>query len=221
MAASRPFVPALLAIAVLALPAACSREEAPPRMPNAAEATAPVADAAPASAPETVAPARAKDEMIKVMEGFRTMKSFHADMSSTTPKGDMTMDVDFVAPDRYRMKTPTGTQHVIGDTMYLTMNGRTMKAAMPKGQIPDYRDPAQFEAHNATMTVESLGRDSLDGQATRKFLVRNTQPRPSESTIWVNGDGYPLKIDVSSQDTRTTIRYSRFNDPSIRVDPPQ
>ena len=69
-----------------------------------------------------------------------------------------------------------------------------------------------------------LGSDTVDGQAARKFLVRNSQPRPSESTIWVGADGYPLRIDVKGDagggTTSTTIRYSRFNDPSIRIDPP-
>jgi hypothetical protein len=129
--------------------------------------------------------------------------------------------MDFVAPDRYRMKTPMGTQYVIGDTMYMTMNGRTMKMALPKGQIANYRDPAQFEANKATMTVEALGRDTIDGQSARKFLIRNTQPRPSESTIWVNGDGYPLRIEVVGQQAaQVSIRYSRFNDPAIRIDAP-
>jgi hypothetical protein len=135
----------------------------------------------------------------------------------------MTMDMDFAAPDRFRMKTPMGTQYVIGDTMYMTMNGRTMKMALPKGQVTQYRDPAQLEANKATMTVEALGSDSIDGQHARKFLIRNTQPHPSESTIWISGEGYPLKMEIDGQgneNVRMVVRYSRFNDPAIRIDPP-
>ena len=146
-------------------------------------------------------------------------------MTTSTPKGDMAMGMDFVAPDRYRMKTPTGTQYVIGDTMYMTINGQTTKMALPPGQIANYRDPAQFEANKATMTVESLGSDTIDGQVAKKYLVRNTQPQPSESSIWVGADGYPLKIEVEGQGAnqggRVSIRYSRFNDPTIRIDPPR
>ena len=226
MTSSRSFVPVLLAVAVATLVVGCSQDDAAARLPTAAEATAPVAPAASglANAVDAINPLSAKDEMSKAMDAFLTIKSFHVDMTSATPKGDMAMDMDFVAPDRYRMKTPMGTQYVIGDTMYMTMNGRTMKMALPKGQIANYRDPAQFEANKATMTVESLGRDTVDGQSTRKFRVLNTQPQPSESIIWVNGDGYPLKIDITgkgSQASHMTIRYSRFNDPAIRIDPPQ
>jgi len=224
MTAPRPFVPLLLAAATLVFLGACARESAAERIPSAAEATSPVSSAASALADvaEAVNPLSAKDEIGKVMDAFLAVKSYHVDMTTATPKGDMAMDMDFVAPDRYRMKTPMGTQYVIGDTMYMTMNGRTVKTALPKGQIANYRDPAQFEANKATMTVEALGHDTIDGQRARKFLVRNTQPRPSESTIWVNGDGYPLRIEVVGQQAaRVSIRYSRFNDPAIRIDPPR
>lgn len=218
MTALRPLIPLLLAAATVTFLGACAREGAAERIPSAAEATSPVSRVL----ADTVSPLSAKDEIGKVMDAFLAVKSFHVDMTTATPKGDMAMDMDFVAPDRYRMKTPMGTQYVIGDTMYMTMNGRTMKMALPKGQIANYRDPAQFEANKATMTVESLGHDTIDGQSARKFLIRNTQPRPSESTIWVNGDGYPLRIEVVGQQAaRVSIRYSRFNDPAIHIDPPQ
>jgi hypothetical protein len=224
MTAQHLAVPLLLASTTLVFLGACAREGAAERIPSAAEATSPVgsASSALANVADAVNPLSAKDEIGKVMDAFLTVRSYHVDMTTATPKGDMAMDMDFVAPDRYRMKTPMGTQYVIGDTMYMTMNGRTMKTALPKGQIANYRDPAQFETNKATMTVEALGHDTIDGQRARKFLIRNTQPRPSESTIWVNGDGYPLRIEVvGEQAARVSIRYSRFNDPAIRIDPPQ
>lgn len=224
---------ALLALALVAALAACKRADNAAQMPTAteaaAEATAPAAGNAPtaalASAAEAINPPSAKDEISRMMDNFVTVKSYHVDMDTSSPKGDMKMDMDFVAPDRYRMKMPMGTQYVIGDTMYMAMDGRTMKMALPKGQLANYRDPAQIAANKATMTVESLGSDTIDGQPAKKFLVRNTEPRPAESTIWVGADGYPLRIEVkgdaSGKATQTTIRYSRFNDPTIRIDPPQ
>jgi hypothetical protein len=217
----------LLTLAIVAALAGCKRADNGAQTPATAEVTAPAgnAPAALASAAEAINPLGAKDEISRMMDNFVAVNSYHVDMSTSSPKGEMAMDMDFVAPDRYRMKMPIGTQYVIGDTMYMAMNGRTMKSALPKGQIANYRDPAQIAANKATMTVESLGSDTIDGQVAKKFLVRNTQPRPAESTIWVGADGYPLRIEVSGDDggqaTRTTIRYSRFNDPSIRIDPPQ
>lgn len=227
MTAPRPSASVLFAAVCLAFAGGCSRDDASLQMPTAAEATAPVTGGAASSlanAVDAINPLSARDEMSKAMDAFLSVRSFHANMTTSTPKGDMTMDMDFAAPDRFRMKTPMGTQYVIGDTMYITMNGRTMKMALPKGQVTNYRDPAQLEANKATMTVEALGNDTVDGQRARKFLIRNTQPRPSESTIWISGEGYPLKMEIDgsegSQSVRMTVRYSRFNDPSIRIDPP-
>lgn len=210
-----------LATAVAASFSACKRGE--DRTEAVATAASVPAKAVGAVA-DAVSPLSAKDEIGKVMDGFLGVRSYHATLDTTHPQGNIAMEMDFVAPDRYRMKMPMGTQYVIGDTMYMTMDGRTMKVPLPKGQVANYRDPASFEANKASMQVEALGSDTVDGQAARKYRMRNTQPVPSESLLWVSADGYPLKIEVSGAaggvTTRTTIHYSRFNDPSIRIDPP-
>lgn len=165
-----------------------------------------------------------KEEVAQVMDAFMAAKSYHVEMVSTGATG-MTMEMDFVAPDRYRMKTPTATQHIIGDTMYMTIDGRTMKVPLPKEQMNQYRDPARFAANKATMTVESLGSDNVDGQSAKKYRVHNTEPMPGESLIWVGSNGFPLQVEATSnaggQSMVTTIRYSRFNDPTITVSAPQ
>jgi outer membrane lipoprotein-sorting protein len=137
----------------------------------------------------------------------------------------MTTEADFVAPDRFRMQMPMGTQYIIGDTMYMTVQGRSMKVPMGKGTMTQWRDPANLAKHEATMTVKALGSETVGGKPAKKYETTNTQPQPSTSTMWVGSDGYPLQIQVSSsvqgKPVTTTIRYSRFNDPTIKVDPPQ
>lgn len=210
----------VLALVAAFFLSACGREEAGKSSSASAgdpTASAPAADAAP--------PPNARERVGTVIDAFLAARSYHATLTATGPQGDMLMDLDFVAPDRYRMKAPMGTQYVIGDQLYMTMNGRTLKTALPKGQIDAYRDPVRFAEQKATMTVVALGDEAVDGQPATKYLIRNTQPMPGESTLWVGADGYPLKIEVSERDggqlARTTIRYSRFNDPTIRVEPPQ
>lgn len=218
----RTLLSLLLASTAMVGLGACRREAS-----SAAEAAA-VTSHAPAAladaAANAVDPPSAKDEIGKAMDRFLGVRSYHATLEAASGKSAMTIEMDFVAPDRYRMRTPMGTQSVIGDTMYMTANGRSMKLPLPKGQVAGYRDPASFEANKATMTVEALGSDSVDGQAAQKYLLRSTRPRPGESTLWVGSDGYPLRIEVAGDagrsPTRTTIRYSRFNDPDIHIDPP-
>lgn len=220
-----------LVVAVLAAVAGCTRDDAAPVADDAPAvrtdaAAAPAPAAAVAETPVAQPEPDAKAQATKAMENFLAAKSYHAELTTRASGQAVTMEMDFVAPDRYRMKTPMGTQYVVGETMYITMNGRTLKTPLPKDQGPgDYRDPARFAEHKATMTVEALGSDAVDGQPAEKYLVRNTQPQPGESTLWVGAEGYPLKMEVvgrtGGQATATTIRYSRFNDPAITIDPPR
>lgn len=168
--------------------------------------------------------AGAREDVKAASQKMLSLRSYHVTMRHTG-NGPMTTEADFVAPDRFRMKMPMGTQVIVGDTMYMQMDGRTMKVPMPKGTLTQWRDPANLSRYESTMTVESLGTELLDGKPTKKYRVTNTQPQPSTSTMWIGGNGYPLQIRVDGklqgQASTTTIRYSRFNDPTIRVDPPK
>lgn len=213
---------ALLALSLLA---GCKPQPAPP-----ADATSPPDDtptAEPAMVDTPSPPASAKDEIKAAMDSFLGVRSFHATMrmTGTAMPGGMTTEMDFVAPDRYRMQMPMGTQVIIGDTMYMSVQGRTAKVPMAKGTLSQWRDPAKLAENQATLTVEAQGREAIEGAAARKYLVRNTQPQPTDVTMWIGGDGLPLQIrHTSSAEGKTvdmTIRYTRYNDPSIEVDPPQ
>jgi len=165
-----------------------------------------------------------KDEIKAAIGKFSAARSYHVSMRQSGQQA-MTTEADFVAPDRFRMTMPMGTQIIIGDTMYMDMQGRTMKVPMPKGTLTQWRDPANIAKYEATMAVKALGIELLDGKPAKKYRVSNTQPQPSTSTMWIGGNGYPLQIKVDSKVmdkvVGTTIRYSRFNDPSIRIDPPK
>ena len=164
-----------------------------------------------------------KDEVKAAFDKFLAASSYHVTMTHSGAQA-MTTEADFVAPDRFRMKMPMGTQYIIGDTMYMDVQGRSMKVPMGKGTMTQWRDPANLAKYEATMTVKALGSEAVGGKPARKYETTNTQPQPGTSTMWVGSDGYPLQIQVSSnvqgKAVTTTIRYSRFNDPTIKVDPP-
>lgn len=180
-----------------------------------------------------------KDEMRASMDKFLKAKSFHAVMDMQGARS-MAIEMDFVAPDRYRMKMPAGTQVVIGDTMYMQVKGRSMKAPLPAGTLTQWRDPLRIEESKAGMSVESLGNDSVGGQPAKKYLVRHTeptpnqpqssqpqssQPQPSEFTFWIDSDGLPLQLvsqgEAQGKPYSMTLRYSRYDDPAIVIDAPQ
>ena len=231
--------PILLVLPLLAGLAAC--KPSPPSVPAdttpaAATPDAQATDAAgTGTATNAVADAMAamspvatpKEAIRKSMQRFMQARSYHATMQlDGGPRGAMSNEVDFVAPDRFRMAMPgMGTQTIIGDTMYMSVDGRSMKVPLPAGTLTQWRDPAKLDENAATMTVEAQGRDSVDGTPARKYLVHNTRPQPSDVTMWIGNDDLPLQIRVSGSAqghaTTTTIRYSRFDDPSLKIDPPQ
>jgi hypothetical protein len=87
-----------------------------------------------------------------------------------------------------------------------------------------WRNRANLDKNMATMSVQALGDEVVDGQPAKKYRVTNTQPQPSESVMWIGANGYPLQIQVNGnalgKTTTTTMHYSRFNDPTLRVDAP-
>lgn len=161
------------------------------------------------------------------MTKFLAVRSYHAAMQfEGGPGGAMGHhEIDFVAPDRYRMQMPMGTQVIIGDTMYMAMKGRTMKMPMPEGTLSQWRDPARLAEFEPGMTVQAQGSDTVDGVPARKYLVHHAQPQPVDVVMWVGNDGLPLQMQVTSiaqaQKLTSTTRYSRFDDPTIRIDPPK
>lgn len=209
---------AVLACALAGALAACQ---------DGSSAPADAAAAAPADAAPPAPPADARAEVQSAMDRFRAARSFHATMRMKGgAQGMVINEADFAAPDRYRITLPNvGTQTVIGDTMYMTMHGRTMQVPLPAGTLTQWRDPARMAGNEATMSVQALGSDTVGTEPARKYLIRHTQPRPIDVLMWVGTDGRPLQLEVSSmmQGTRveTSIRYSRYDDPAIVVDAPR
>src|SRR3546814_11840163 len=72
-----------------------------------------------------------------------------------------------------------GTQTIIGEAMYMSVDGRSMKVPLPAGTLTPWRDPARLDENAATMTVQATGRDSVAGPPPRTYLVRNSKTQPS------------------------------------------
>lgn len=208
------FLPSLL-LATTAL-MACSR----PPEPAATGAPAPAASGAPAPAAPAV---DALAEVTASMERFLAARSFHAVM---TVEGSQPMqnEMDFVAPDRYRMIMPVGTQVIIGDTMYMEMHGQQTKVPIPEGTVSQWRDPMKIRENRSGMSAEFLGEENVAGQRARRYRVRHTQPEPGEFLYWIDREGRPLQLQHSGETASgpytMTLAYSRFDDPAITIDTP-
>lgn len=218
---SPPRLPGLLSVPLLTmtlLTVACSRQ------PEPATTATPAPAAAEASAPPAPAPAvDALAEVTASMERFLAARSFHAVM---TVEGGQPMqnEMDFVAPDRYRMIMPVGTQVIIGDTMYMEMHGQQTKVPIPEGTISQWRDPMKIRENRSGMSAEFLGEENVAGQRARKYRVRHTQPEPGEFLYWIDREKRPLQLQHSGETASgpytMTLVYSRFDDPGITIDAP-
>lgn len=164
-----------------------------------------------------------KDDMKAMGAKFLALRSYHVRMTTDDARAPSS-EVDFVAPDRYRLRTPAGTQYIIGDTMHLDVGGRTLKVPMPKAALSQWRETDRFFREIDKTQVEALGAEAVDGKPAKKY--RMTGPDLSAPVLlWVGADGYPLQVrssgSVGGRSMTSTLRYSRFDDPAIRIDPPK
>lgn len=225
----------IITIAILLGLAACK-----PSVPVATDGTAPPSmdaqqDATKASASKHVAAAvdainpitSAREAVIASMHKLMNASSYHVSMQmSGGPNAMMSNELDFVAPDRFRVEMAgVGTQTIVGDTMYMSMQGRSMKMPMPKDTTKQWRDPGNFKEAEAGMTAERMGSESVDGISAQKFTVRQTVPTDTDYTLWIGTDGMPLqmliKTDINGVAGTMTMRYSRINDPTLTIDAPK
>jgi outer membrane lipoprotein-sorting protein len=168
--------------------------------------------------------AGAKEDMKALSVKFLALRSYHVTMENSDKRVPK-MEMDFVAPNRYRMQMPMGTQYVIGDTMYMTIDGRTMRVPMPKGTVTQWRETDRAFREMDQMQIEALGMEAANGKPAKKYRMTKAGQTPTTSLIWVGMDGYPVKIETTGtagkRTSTVTIHYSRFNDPAIRIEPPK
>lgn len=172
-----------------------------------------------------VAWAGPREDVMASIDKFTAARSWHATMEHVSPGKRMRNEMDFAAPDRYRLRVDgVGEQVLVGDTVYMHVQGRSMKLPMPKGTLTRWREPARMAENLESMTVTALGAETVDGEPARKYRLDYSKPRPTSMTLWIGANGYPVQAltsgSASGEKVTTTIRYSRFNDPSIRIAAP-
>lgn len=179
--------------------------------------------AAPAPAVPQAPAAAATDPVQAVLaasQRFGQLRSFHASLQMQGPRAvDATMD--FVAPDRYRLHTPDGDQLIIGDTFFLQRAGEVRQVPVPDGLVAQWRTPLPPGLEPAQLRVEALGSHPVAGQPAQQYRVHHASAGPDGMLYWVNAQGLPVQIErrgqTNGQDFRITLRYSRFNDPTLQI----
>ena len=157
------------------------------------------------------------------MLSLKTYKATMVDMGSSRTIST----VEFQAPDRMRMTMENRmTTIVVGDTMYMTVNGRSMVVPMPKGTLSKYRNEDTLREIEKGAVVTSEGPGMVGSQPARKYRFRTVyKGHPSDSVAWVGvASGLVLQVETSSSQggkaANMRMLYSDFNNPAIRISKP-
>jgi hypothetical protein len=92
----------------------------------------------------------------------------------------------------------------------------------PPGLLEQWRNPLPADALPADLQAEDLAASRWTG-STRHYRLRGAQPG-ERLEYWVDAQGLPRQIVRSGSSNgrsfQLRLRYSRFNDPALRVDLP-
>lgn len=164
---------------------------------------------------------------IEVMaDKFLAEKSFRAKMRGTGDK-DVTTDLEFVAPDRFRIKTGPGLETiVIGKDVYVSMEGSFMKLPGAMGDaIPDLRSTFNKEGRKWFSDVRFIGEETVNAEPSFVYEYKNKGEGnlgENDSKIWVaKDDGLPLKIESRYKSgNRKTMVIEYEYDRNIKIEVP-
>ncbi|HEY6941652.1 hypothetical protein [Dokdonella sp.] len=173
------------------------------------------------------ASAAPKDDLHAAFAKFLQAKSFRAAVTDVK-NGETVSTMEYVAPDRFRIKPAQGPQSlVVGDTMYMDMNGKLTPMPVPGvgRMVAQYRNQDFLAEVERGMQVQALGDDSVDGEAAKVYAYTVTQPMKADAKTWISqASGLPIQIESTGtfmgHTSTTRVRYSGFDDPSIRIEAP-
>lgn len=169
-----------------------------------------------------------KDDLHIAYVRFLAMKTFKAEIDTTTGKMNAKSSVEFQAPDRYRISNNGQPPNlIIGNTMYMKINGSNMQIPMPglKDMLAQYRNPDMLKQLEADTAVESLGIENVGNQSAKKYRYTTSKPMVSNNIMWVstvNGDILQIETTgtMNKKSYRSLIQYSHYNSPAIKISTP-
>ncbi len=190
----------LILMAIALILSGCTKKE---EVKNTA-VTAPPANTA-AKTPETVeavkeetytAGVNPRADIISATQKLQKMESWSAKISSeTTPEANAEME--YIAPDRYRIRKTDGEVIVIGNDSYENQNGKWTKLDDNIGAVINSQTKAGIaEAVKNLKEVQIVGKEKLNGRDT---TVYSHKVGEATTKIWIASDsGLQLKNEVEA-----------------------
>jgi len=187
-----------------------------------------------------------REALLTAMEARRDARTYRSKMSQTSSLGSTNMEVDYVAPDRYRSvggmtmadrSSGNVEMIVIGNDSYVKApDGNWQREKLDPNKTELYRARDEMLIENLTRAPDSAvtfaGRDELEGRPM--FVFQHAFggapgiPATSRTKTWVGvRDGFPYKIEIEARvnnngkefSIKTTTTYSDYN-ADITIEPP-
>ena len=153
--------------------------------------------------------------LTKARTAMMAAKSWHAEEHTSEGR---TIQLDYVAPDRFRIQaTPTMTEVMIGNEVYIVQNGRTMK--VPMGGMNIAKMTKQFQMQDdpeIKKTARDLGMQMLNG---RRLHAYSYSVRGTDQTVYLDSDSLPVQSVIKNDSRKTIVDFSKFNE-SISIEAP-
>lgn len=152
--------------------------------------------------------AGAYSDLVKVQVAFRNAKSYRAEEHLSNGR---TTILEYAAPDRWRIEpTPTLTELVIGNDIYMVNKGKVSKLPFGGGMVRRMVKRMEFSVNeDAQKTARDLGTQTLNGQSVHVYSFVSH----GNVTLYVGAHWLPVKTVIKNKKKTTTIDYSKFNEP--------
>ncbi len=218
-------------------PTPVAKAEAATAAPTKAP-TKSAASAAPTTAPTTAASASsamptpnvsgdAKDALLKVFAAQQAAKAYRVTATVDSNGKTTHRTVEYVAPDRYHMKTDTAEVIIIGGKAYQNAKGTwTENAAIAIAFQPVLEE---FKKLPVDLTdVKMVGAEDVNGVKAAVYQY-NASTKVGDQTVnsavkvWANpANNLPVKQEVTGEfgGVKSTTTQTFDFDPNIKIDPP-
>ena len=167
--------------------------------------------------------ADAKAELARAFDKLLDAPSFRASMSDAG-SGEKYVDMEFQAPDRYRIINAQGgpTMIVSGGQAQMDVGGRMMTVPVPVNAIVNaYRNEDAMRRQRESMVVDALPDATLDGEPAKVYRFTTQHPKPSTATAWVGAGDTLLQMEVdggaAGRGKVVRVRYRDIGSPDIRI----
>jgi hypothetical protein len=167
-----------------------------------------------------------KEDVIKSTVKMQELSSWAAVASSETMP-DLTMEMEYSAPDRYHVKREDGEIIVIGGDTYVKEEDKWEK--IPENfseQINAMKKTFTEEGMKAIKDVQMVGKEMVNGKETTAYVYKISGDKNMGETTtkaWIGNDtGLPVKIEVESKIGKTTQKLTTnyIYDKQIKIEAP-